>query len=681
MHIRAPSDGLDARFAAGLRRAAAGDLPVADLVALAGTLLASGQDQPTRALYQAWLEHQPDDPLAFAMYFNYGNLLFGAQSVAEAQAAFQAALTARPDFNQARLMLGLTLERQGDLGQAAQQWLTAVDQLDAVQGEAVRHKTLALKQIGRVCNNAKQYALAEDALRQCLELDPHQRDAAEHWLGLRQIQCKWPVIEPFGPVSRAALVGSMSPLLISRMADTPMHLLAAGHAVYRRECAARREIETAGAWPAPRTLRRPDRLRIGYLCSDLRAHALGSLLVGIFGLHDRARFEVFAYYTGPDVQDPIRARIEGSVGYWRDIAQADDKAAAARIVADRVDILVDLNGHTDSARPYVFAIRPAPIAVNWLGYPGTMGTPHHHYIIADSTTIPPGSEKYYSETVRRLPCYQPNDRERVLVADTPPRAAFNLPEAAMVYCCFNTTAKITPAQFGRWLAILAGVPDSILWLLTSGDAVDARLRDVAGQAGIGADRLVFASILPNAAHLARYRLADLFLDTFPYGAHTTASDALWMGLPVVTLMGRSFASRVCGSLVRSAGLPALACETPEDYVQTAVRLGLDPAARRQLRQSLQAARNSCALFDTAGLVRSLESRFDDMWADYASGSLPVPDLTNLPLYEEIGRHDVFELTECWDHEAYDERYRRALAYRHALSPLPADRRLWHGQLG
>jgi predicted O-linked N-acetylglucosamine transferase (SPINDLY family) len=680
MHLRAPLDSVQARFAAVLQLALARKLAAADVIQLGDTLTAAGQDNWARELYRVWLDQPQDDPLLIAIQYNYGNLLFRAHAVADARAAFQAALDLRPDFVPARLLLGSVCENLGDRGQAAAQWAEVVNQLAPVQGEAVKHKVIALKQIGRLADQAKQYEMAEDALRQCLDLDPHQLDVAENWMGLRQIQCKWPTVAPSGNVTRAALADAVTPLLLSRGADTPMHLLAVAHAIHRRESVARREIPTVGTWPAPPTLRRPKRLRIGYLCSDLRAHALGSLLVGIFGLHDRARFEVFAYYTGPDAQDPIRARIEASVDGWRSIGEAKDKEAAALIVADGVDILVDLNGHTKGARRDVLALRPAPIIVNWLGYPGTMGTPYHHYIIADSTTIPPGSEKYYSETVRRLPCYQPNDRQRAVAGGTPSRAELSLPEAAMVYCCFNTQVKITEAQFSRWLAILAGVPDSVLWLLAGGDAVNARLRDIACQAGIAPERLIFAGFLPNAAHLARYRVADLFLDTFPYGAHTTASDALWMGLPVVTLMGRSFASRVCGSLVRSAGLPALACETPEAFVQTAIRLGRDPAARLSCRQTLATARETCALFDTAGLVRALEGRFDGMWTDYATGALPVPDLTNLPTYAEIGREDVLEPAECWSHSSYDERYRRAMAYRHALSPLPADGRLWHGSL-
>jgi predicted O-linked N-acetylglucosamine transferase (SPINDLY family) len=679
MHLRAPSDTLDARFAAGLQRAVTGDLPMVELIGLADTFTTAGQAEWARALYRVWIAHNPDDPLIAVAQFNHGTLLLTARAWAEAQAAFAATLQLRPDFIPAWLNLGSACEGGGDVGQAAVQWVNAVNKLSAVQPEALLHKTMALKQIGRVCEQAEDHQQAEEALRQCLDLNPQQRDVAEHWIVLRQMQCKWPVIVPWGQISRSALIDAMSPLLLSRSADTPMHQLAVAHAVYRRECSYA-GIHTVGAWPPP-VGPRPVRLRIGYVCSDLRAHALGSLVVCIFGLHDRARFEIFAYYTGPDVHDPIRARIEGSVDHWRDISRASNKAAAAQIVADQVDILIDLNGHTDAGRPGVFALRPAPVIVNWLGYPGTMGTAYHHYIVADETTIPPGSEKYYSETVRRLACYQPNDSQRIVPAETPTRAEMGLPEAAMVYCCFNSTAKLTQGQFARWLSILAQVPDSVLWLLTSSAAINDRLRDLASQAGIAAERLIFASRLPPSAHLVRYRLADLFLDTFPYGAHTTASDALWMGVPVVTLMGRSFASRVCASLVRSAGLAELACATPEAYVQTAVRLGLDPDTRRRCRQTLQQARGHCPLFDTAGLVRGLEHLVDGMWADYAADALPVPDLTNLELYAEIGREEVHELIDGLSDAQYEDQYRRGIAYRHALSPVPPDWRLWSGVLG
>jgi predicted O-linked N-acetylglucosamine transferase (SPINDLY family) len=675
MYIGATSELLDARYTASVQRAVSQQFPVLELIGVVEELCACGRSDLAQALYRVWLQYNPTDPLVAAVQFNLGTLLLSAGALPEAQEAFRATIALRPDFMSAYLNLGSALEGSGDMAGAVGQWLAVANHLAPVTVEALAHKTMALKQIGRVCEQAQDYRQAEEALRQCLDLNPRQRDVAEHWIVLRQTQCKWPVIEPWANMPRRALVESMSPLLLSRHADTPMFQLALAYHCYRNDIAQRGEPYTVGNW-APPSSARPARLCIGYLCSDMRAHALGSLIVGIFGLHNRARFEVFAYYTGPDVQDNIRARIEGSVDHWCDIGKLSDKTAAAQIVGDRVDILIDLNGCTDGGRPGVFALRPAPIIVNWLGYPGTMGTAHHHYIIADDTIIPPHLEKYYSESVRRLPCYQPNDCQRSVSGFPPSRAAVGLPEDAMVYCCFNGTAKITKSTFQRWMTILAHVPHAVLWLLSTNDAINERLRQAAGQAGVAPERLIFAARQPPSEHLARYRLADLFLDTAPYGAHTTSSDALWMGLPILTFLGRSFAARVCGSLLHSAGLAALACDSAEAYVQTAIRLGHDRLALQQYRQTLEAARGSCALFDTAGLVSGLEALFDDMWADYAAGRLPVPDLSNLGLYAEIGQDEPEEIAESVGFDRYEQYYRDAMAYRDALSPVPPDRRLW-----
>jgi predicted O-linked N-acetylglucosamine transferase (SPINDLY family) len=436
-------------------------------------------------------------------------------------------------------------------------------------------------------------------------------------------------------------------------------------------------IPVVGAWPVRP---RPHRLRIGYLSSDLRSHAVGFLTGEVFGLHDRARVQVHAYYCGPDLHDQTRERIAGSVDSWTTISALDDRQAAARMIDDEIDILVDLNGYTKDARPKLIALRPAPIIVNWLGFPGSAGSPHHHYIIADGYVIPPGDDCFYSERVLRLPCYQPNDRQRIVAAQRPTRAEAGLPDDATVFCCFNGSQKLTRATFRRLMSILRDVPESVLWMLAGNDDTNGRLQAAAEALGVPRDRLVFAPRRSNPDHLARYPLADLFLDTYPYGAHTTASDALWMGVPILTLSGRAFASRVCGSLATAAGLPELVCEDAGQFISLAIELGRDRARLMALRQRLEASRTDCTLFDTPRLVAHLEALYEQMWREYADGRLPVADLTNLETYAEIG----CEL----DHEADEDRlerppngyYEHALRFRHAISPLPADGRLWKAGL-
>ncbi len=650
-------------FETAARRARTGDLSVAELIGTADGL----PGVLARALYRDWITHNAAHPMRYAVLFNYGVCAGAAGELQEAASAYDAAIVANPAFLAARINLGSVQERLGARDVALARWYEVVQAPSALNADTLAWKVAAWKQIGRVLEAARCEQPAEDALCQGLSLDPHQPDAIQHWIALRQAQCRWPVIEPFAGLTRGMLMRSMSPLSLAAYADDPVLQLANAHRSYLQE-APHAGACTVGVWPAPDTPRQ--RLRIGYLSSDLREHAVGFLTCGMFAHHDRSRAEIFAYYTGPDSTDATQARIRGTVDHWRQVSTLTDTQAAAMIVADGIDILVDLNGYTRDARTRLLALRPAPVIVNWLGYPGSMGTPHHHYIIADRHVIPPQDERYYSERVVRLPCYQPNDRLRVVEAATPTRADCGLPDDATVYCCFNGANKITAPVFARWMRILEAVDGSVLWLLATNAATNARLRDQAALAGIDPARLVFAGRLPTPEHLARYRLADLFLDTSPYGAHTTASDALWMGVPVLTFTGRGFAARVCASLVHAAGLSELVAETPDGYERAAVALGRDPARLRALSARLADTRASCTLFDTAKLVRHLEALFAQMWAAHCRGATPVPQLGNLPLYHEIGCDRTDDRTDpaAW--------YRACLAYRHAVSPVPADALLW-----
>lgn len=464
----------------------------------------------------------------------------------------------------------------------------------------------------------------------------------------------------------------LSPLSAGAFTDDPMLQLAMAWHYNKTDVGT--PAAAMDAWP--NAARKSGPLRIGYLCSDLREHALGYLLAEVFGLHDRSKVEVFSYYCGPEAKDPLHAHFISTSDHWLSISGMDDAAAARRIAEDGIQILVDLNGYTREARLKIFALRPAPIIVNWLGFPGTTASPYHHYIIADDWIIPDNHEKYFSEKVLRLPCYQPNNRRRMIAPRKPTRSEAKLPENAMVYCCFNGAHKINRFTFERWLMILARVPGSVLWLLGNTEATNERLRQFAAQRGIAPERLVFAEKLANPHHLARYPLADLFLDTTPYGAHTTASDALWMGVPVLTFSGRSFASRVCGSLVRSAGLAELICTSAEEYVDQAVVLGKDRGRLDAYREQLRANRESCTLFDMPGLVQSLEGLYGQMWSDFEKGALPQPDLANLDVYLEVGsqvKHDELEMQTIQDYEGW---WRAKLAQRHKLRPIPVDCRLW-----
>jgi predicted O-linked N-acetylglucosamine transferase (SPINDLY family) len=364
------------------------------------------------------------------------------------------------------------------------------------------------------------------------------------------------------------------------------------------------------------------RLRIGYLSADFHTHATAFLTAGVFETHDRSRFEIVAYSTGPDDGSPMRARLEAAFGGLVDARGWPPERFAARIRSDGIDILVDLKGHTEAAPTVVLARRPAPVQVNWLGYPGTMGAPYIDYLVGDAIVTPFAHAADYSETLVQLPhAYQPNDRARP-IAESPPRDKLGLPAGATVYCCFNNTYKFNPGYFDGLARIAAALPDSVLWFLAHGDAdpAVANLRREADRRGIDPARVVFANRRSNAEYLALYRHADVFLDTWPYNGHTTVSDALWAGCPVVAQLGDTFAGRVAASLLTAVGLPQLIAADVEDYVVRAITLGRDTQARTALRAHLAGPGRASPLFDTAATTRSLESAYVEMAAQNRAGT-------------------------------------------------------------
>jgi predicted O-linked N-acetylglucosamine transferase (SPINDLY family) len=650
-------------------------ITIGQLFALAEQYKASGQKTAAIELYKSWIAYHPNDAFLYAAYFNYGTTLNDAKDRFGAINAFRESARLKPDFYQAHLSLGLTLEQIGRKGEAITEWLGVSTALAAVAGETIAHRSYALEQIGRVLESLDRDGPAEDALRQRLELSMDEK-VMQHWVALRMRQCKWPVLAENDRIKRRDMIAGISPLSLANLSDDPMFQLATAYRYNKTLIGVvDRPLPTAPA-ASPRT---GTKLRIGYVSSDLREHAVGLSMADVLAAHDRDQFEIYAYYCGIAFDDATKTRIKAAVDHWLDIDALTDEEAALRIRADAIDILIDLNGYTKGARTKVFALKPAPIAVNWFGYPSTMGSPYHHYIIADACVIPPDAERFYSETVLRLPCYQPNDRNRVVSSRVPSRADENLPETAFVYCCLNGLQKLTEATFGRWMAILGQVPDSVLWLLGGTDDTQERLRTYAARAGVAPARLVFAKKIANPDHLARYKLADLFLDNSPYGAHTTAADALWMGLPVLTRPGRSFASRVCATLVSAAGIPEMVCATPEAYVACAIALGLDRDQTDAFKRRLAAERDHCLLFDTPRLVGHLDDLFRQMWRAFEQGRLPKPDLANLETYHEIGTGLPIEHMDGLSEPAYRSLYAAKLGEWHATYPIKADTRLWAGR--
>ncbi len=443
-----------------MQRIAQRELGAIELIATADQLASAGNPQIAASLYRAWIDENSEHPILYAINFNLGVLLGSLNDPQAAAAVLAEAIRLNPDFLPPYINLGLMLERLGQPAEALSQWYAVVNQLNGVNAEVIGHKTAALNQIGRLLISTNMDANAEQALRHSLEVAPQQRDVLQHWLNLRLRQCEWPVLQPFVGFARERLVGAMPPLALAAYTDDPLLQLAVAADYVRHEIG---QPKRSFAVTHRRLLeRKPDqRLRIGYLSSDLREHSVGRLMVEMFELHDRSAVETFAYYCGHKVDDALHLQFKTAASTWVDISAMTDEQAAERISADGIQIIVNVNGYTHSARTGVLAMRPAPVIVNWLGFPGTTGSPYHNYIIADKVIIPPESELFYSEAVKRLPCYQPTDRRRAVAAQTGTRTHAGLPEDVIVFCCFNAAHKITPFTWRRWMQILRAVPDAV----------------------------------------------------------------------------------------------------------------------------------------------------------------------------------------------------------------------------
>ena len=659
-----------------LDRARRQQLSLGELVQIAENLGNAGQRALVVDLYKTWIAFNDSNPLLHLACFNHSVAVRQNGDIAGSIQALRQCLQLKPQFGPAHINLGRALEEAGLANDAVEQWRSYVELSSDVTADRISHRLISLQQIGRVLEGAGLLEEAEAALWQAIELQPDKVEAAQHWSSLRQRQCKWPVLTGSTHVTTRQLLDSMSSMALAAHVDDPLFLLARA---YRYSKSAVGRIESGG-FPRPKPRRMSGsgkRLRVGYVSSDLREHAVGFALCEAMELHDKSRVEVFGYYCGePRSNDATHDRIRTAVDGWRDIRAVGDAEAAAQIRADQIDILIDLNGYTKQARTRIFAYRPAPVIANFCGFPGSMGSPFHQYIIADGHIIPPGNEIYYSEKVLRLACYLPCDGKQK-IPPVPSRKDAGLPADAFVYACLNGMQKITPSCFARWMAILSATPGSVLWLRTGNEGANQRLRATAAQSGVAPERLIFApAVSGHANHIARMGAADLFLDTFPYGAHATATDALTAGLPVLTMPGRSFATRVCASIVAAAGVPDLVCSGPDAYVGRAVALAHKRDELAAIRAALQRQHATCTLHDTQGFIRRLEELFWEMQGEAERGETPVPDLRNLDLYYEIGANLVLANTESDDDRTYRQRYLEKLAEWHDYTPLAPDSRLW-----
>jgi predicted O-linked N-acetylglucosamine transferase (SPINDLY family) len=475
--------------------------------------------------------------------------------------------------------------------------------------------------LGVLLHGQKRHEEAIDSLEQALRLAPAMTYALSHLVWNELAICRWEKL-PARIEALRAQVRSAGNVV------EPFTFLAVSHsAEEQRLCAERYVQDRLPARPAPLwqgTRYRHDRIRLAYLSADYHEHATAYLAAGLFERHDRARFELIGVSYGPDDASPMRERLMRAFDRFVDVRSRSDEEIARMLLDLEVDIAVDLKGHTTGSRPGILAHRPAPIQAAYLGYPGTMGAPFIDYLLADRCVIPHDEQRFYTEKVVYLPgCYQVNDARRAIAPRTPSRAEAGLPGEGFVFCCFNNNYKILPPVFGAWMRLLRDVPQSVLWLLEDNAAARRNLQEAARTRGVDPARLVFAPRLPPAEHLARHRVADLFLDTLPCNAHTTASDALWAGLPVLTCAGTTFAGRVAASVLSAAGLDELVTRNPQEYEALALALARDPRLLAGLREKLARSLPAAPLFDTDLLCRGLEAAYAAMWQSWQRGEPPV----------------------------------------------------------
>jgi predicted O-linked N-acetylglucosamine transferase (SPINDLY family) len=601
---------------------------------LGAALQELGRHETALAAYAAAIERSPDYAEA---HYNRGVMLQALNRPAEALAAYRTAVALKPGYIEAINNAGVVLQvlgRHEDASLAHRQVIAlspdhaeACNNLGAAllaqsqfhEALAALQRALAIKpdypeafyNMGNAWRELGKLEGSVATYQKALQLQPDYADAFSQLAYHRWRACDWTDYE--------ASQNRLLDMVRRRVARVPPFYLLSTPASPADQFACAQQWIAPLLPPAGEMFHhapsepRP-RIRLGYLSGDFHEHATADLTAELFERHDRSRFEVVAYSYGRGDGSPMRRRLERAFDRFVDIAPLSHRAAAARVHQDGIDILVDLKGYTYHARPQIMAHRPAAVQVNYLGYPATMGADFIDYIIVDSFVVPGDQQPFFAERLVHLPgCYQANDTRRHIPAAAPSRTDCGLPRDAFVFCCFNNSYKITPAFFDIWMRLLDAIRGSVLWLLAPNDLVMRNLRREAERRGVDPDRLVFAAIVPRSEHLSRHRNADLFLDTLPCNAHTTASDALWAGLPILTCAGATFAGRVAASLLTDLGLPQLITSSPADYERTARELAREPQRLLPIRDALAQRRDQGTLFDCARLARRLEAAYLRMW--------------------------------------------------------------------
>jgi predicted O-linked N-acetylglucosamine transferase (SPINDLY family) len=613
--------------------AAPGSLPaLAGLERLARTLLDLRRFEDAEACARVGVERAAGAPQAWHIA---ATVAFGRGRLREAEAACRRGLEPAPGFAPLLHLLGLVLKTAGALPAARDALLAAVaakpDDPDAqltlgavyldlgLADNALRHLRLAIDRGSRGAEAYDNLGIAYlalgmlepaiEAFERAMTLNPRLTPALANAVMALRTACAW---ERVGHAER----------LLARELDDPegdprcspiVTLHAFDSPAYQAHAIRRWSDRVLPGVAAPAPIRgRGTQLRVGYVSANFREHPTAYLNAGMFELHARGRCEVFAYNNSADDGSAIRRRLRRAFANWCDVGAMGDAEAAARIRADGLDVLVDLNGHTQGGRLGIFALRPAPVQIHYKGFPGTIGYAAIDAIVADAIVVPPGNDAHYCERVVRLPrCYFVNDRTRAL-PPRPERAAVGLPDEALVLVCFNHAQKLSRQFFACWMETLRELPSAVLWLLAPDEITQGNLRAEAHGLGVAPERLVFAGRAQQDDHIARLRAADLAVDVLPYGSHTTGSDALWAGVPLLTCRGATFAGRVGASLLHAVGLPGLIAESFDEYRHLLRALAADRDRLRDLRAHLDAERMRVELFDTEGFTQDWERMLESV---------------------------------------------------------------------
>lgn len=601
--VAAPRTSLAAAGAGTLAATLGSDLAGLSLEQLfldCDALRDAGEVQAAIDRYRQWLavSVHPHKPLAL---FNLGALLQSTGDCAGAAEVYQQCLVLRPQFAEASINLGLVYERLGQIPQALAQWADVVAQKYLVESVERTTIVLALNHIGRVQENLKRYVLAEQALEQSLLLNPTQPNVIQHWIHVRQKACMWPVYKTLPGMRMNDLLMATSPLAMLALTDNPLQQLLTAHAFVARSYPLKES-------PPPVPVKNHTRLRLAYVSGDLCVHAVGLLLGDFLESHDRNKFEIYAYDFSPEDGTPHQQRLRQTFDHHRPIHQLSDENVAALIRSDEIDILIDLHGLSSGARPGIFARRPAPLQGTYLGFIGTTAMPWFDFVITDRQVTPEASIPYFKEP----PLYVEGSFLPLALETTPVREAkrseFGLPDEAWVMAAFGNSYKINPQLFDRWLAILKRLSHAVLWLIDDNPAATKNLRDYANRAGADLSRIIFTPRTSYAEYRASLRLANVFLDTYPYNCGSTTNDVIQARLPIVTVGGDTMVSRMGSSILQALHLPQLVASDLDDYENRVVQLALG-----QITVSEENFRPQAILKITRQMVRSLENELTQLW--------------------------------------------------------------------